>query len=60
MKLCGMRVADYMKTASDADRRYLLFNPIVKMKVTSQGEKVVGMLHEIIAANYSASPVRVK
>jgi acyl-CoA dehydrogenase len=50
MKLCGMRVADYMKSASDTDRRYLLFNPIVKMKVTSQGEKVVGMLHEIIAA----------
>ncbi|MEK7689450.1 MAG: acyl-CoA dehydrogenase, partial [Bdellovibrionota bacterium] len=31
-------------------RRYLMFNPIMKMKVTSQGEKVVGLLHEIIAA----------
>ena len=50
MKLCGMRVADYMKSASDNDRRYLLYNPIVKMKVTSQGEKVVDLLHEIIAA----------
>lgn len=50
MKLAGMRAADYMRAASDNDRRYLLFNPIVKMKVTSQGEKVVSMLHEVIAA----------
>jgi len=50
MKLFGLRAADYMRAASDQDRRYLLFNPIVKMKVTGQGEKIVGMLHEIIAA----------
>jgi acyl-CoA dehydrogenase len=50
MKLFGMRAADYMRVASKDDRRYLLFNPIVKMKVTGQGEKVVAMLHEIIAA----------
>jgi acyl-CoA dehydrogenase len=50
MKLFGMRAADYMRTASETDRRYLLFNPIVKMKVTGQGEKVISMLHEVIAA----------
>ena len=50
MKLFAFRAADYMRAASDDDRRYLLFNPIVKMKVTCQGEKVVKLLHEIIAA----------
>ena len=50
MKLYGHRAADYMRMASDEDRRYLLYNPIMKMKVTSQGEKVIGMLHDVIAA----------
>ena len=50
MKLFTMRAADYMRAASAEDRRYLLFNPIVKMKVTGEGEKVVSMLHEVIAA----------
>ena len=50
MKLFGMRAADYMRAASNEDRRYLLFNPIVKMKVTGEGEKVTAMLHEVIAA----------
>jgi len=50
MKLFAHRAADYLRAASNEDRRYLLFNPIVKMKVTGQGEKVVGLLHEIIAA----------
>ena len=50
MKLFAMRAADYMRAASDDDRRYLLFNPIVKMKVTGQGEKVIALLHEVIAA----------
>ena len=50
MKLVAYRAADYLRVASDEDRRYLLFNPIVKMKVTGQGEKVVDSLHEIIAA----------
>jgi len=50
MKLVAWRSADYLRIASDDDRRYLLFNPIVKMKVTGQGEKVVGLLHEVIAA----------
>lgn len=50
MKLFALRAADYMRSASNEDRRYLLFNPMVKMKVTQQGEKVVALLHEIIAA----------
>ncbi len=50
MKLVAYRSADYLRCASDDDRRYLLFNPIVKMKVTGQGEKVVALLHEVIAA----------
>jgi len=50
MKLFALRAADYMKSASDNDRRYLLYNPIVKMKITTQGEKIVQMLHDIIAA----------
>lgn len=50
MKLFAHRAADYLRVASNEDRRYLLFNPIVKMKVTGQGEQVVGLLHEIIAA----------
>ncbi len=50
MKLFTTRAADYLRSASDNDRRYLLFNPIVKMKVTGQGEQVVGLLHNIIAA----------
>jgi acyl-CoA dehydrogenase len=49
-KLFALRAGDYLRSASDDDRRYLLFNPIVKMKVTSQGEKVVNQLHDIIAA----------
>jgi len=50
MKLFAFRAADYMRVASDDDRRYLLYNPVVKMKVTGQGEKVVQLLHEVIAA----------
>jgi acyl-CoA dehydrogenase len=50
MKLFAMRAADYLRVASDDDRRYLLFNPIVKMKVTGEGEGCVALLHEVIAA----------
>jgi len=39
-----------MRSASSEDRRYLLFNPMVKMKVTTQGEEVVNMLWDIMAA----------
>lgn len=50
MRLFSDRAIDYMRSASSEDRRYLLYNPMVKMKVTSEGEHVVGILHEIIAA----------
>jgi len=50
MKLFALRAADYMRTASANDRRYLLFNPMVKMKVTTQGEEVINLLWDIIAA----------
>jgi acyl-CoA dehydrogenase len=50
MKLVALRTSDYQRTASREDRRYLLYNPIVKMKVTSQGEDVITLLWDVIAA----------
>ena len=50
MKLFALRAADYMRVASEKDRRYLLFNPTMKMKVTTQGEEVINLLWEVIAA----------
>jgi acyl-CoA dehydrogenase len=39
-----------MRSASAEDRRYLLYNPVVKMKVTTQGEDVINHLWDVIAA----------
>lgn len=50
MKLFALRAADYMRNASSDDRRYLLYNPMVKMKVTTQGEAVIDLLWDAIAA----------
>ena len=50
MKLVALRAADYMRSASPEDRRYLLYNPVVKMKVTTQGEDVINHLWDVIAA----------
>ncbi|KAA3662601.1 MAG: acyl-CoA dehydrogenase [Chloroflexi bacterium] len=50
MKLFAYRAADYMRSASPEDRRYLLYNPMVKMKVTTQGEEVINLLWDVIAA----------
>ncbi len=50
MKLFALRAADYMRSASSTDRRYLLYNPTVKMKVTTQGEEVINLLWDVIAA----------
>jgi acyl-CoA dehydrogenase len=50
MKLFTLRAADYMRAASSNDRRYLLYNSVVKMKVTTQGEEVVDLLWNVIAA----------
>jgi acyl-CoA dehydrogenase len=50
MKLFSDRAIDYFRTAGPEDRRYLLFNPVTKMKVTSQGEQVMQLLGDIVAA----------
>ncbi|MHA1495514.1 MAG: acyl-CoA dehydrogenase [Candidatus Thorarchaeota archaeon] len=50
MKLFALRGGDYMRAASPEDRRYILYNSLVKMKVTSEGEKVIDLLWDIIAA----------
>lgn len=50
MKLFAARNSDYMRSASKDDRRYLLYNPLTKMKVTIQGEKVINLLWDVIAA----------
>lgn len=50
MKLFALRAADYMRSASSEDRRYLLYNPTVKMKVTTQGEEVINLAWDVIAA----------
>jgi acyl-CoA dehydrogenase len=50
MKAFALRAIDYMRSAHPGDRRYLLFNPIVKMKVTTQGEEVINLLWDVIAA----------
>jgi acyl-CoA dehydrogenase len=50
MKMYAARSADYFRAASPEDRRFLLYNPITKMKVTSEGERVINLLWEVIAA----------
>jgi len=50
MRLFSQRARDYMRSASSTDKRYLLYNSLVKMKVTTQGEEVVNLLWDIIAA----------
>jgi acyl-CoA dehydrogenase len=50
MKLVATRANDYMRSASKDDRRYLLFNPVVKMKVTTQGEQAIHLLWDVLAA----------
>jgi acyl-CoA dehydrogenase len=50
MKLVATRACDYMRSASAADRRYLLYSPLTKAKITSEGERVVTALWDVIAA----------
>ena len=50
MKLFTLRAADYVRVASPNDRRYLLYNSVVKMKVTTQGVEVIDLLWDVIAA----------
>ncbi|MFJ3964548.1 acyl-CoA dehydrogenase family protein [Streptomyces sp. NPDC090036] len=50
MKLFSDRAVDYFRAAGPDDRRYLLFNPMTKMKVTTEGEKVIDLMWDVIAA----------
>jgi len=50
MKLYQRRATDYFRQANEKDRRYLLFNPTSKMKVTLQAEEVINLLWDVIAA----------
>ncbi|MFW0789872.1 acyl-CoA dehydrogenase family protein [Gordonia sp. CPCC 205333] len=50
MKLFSDRAVDYFRSASLDDRRYLLFNPVTKSKVTSEGESVMTLLLDVVAA----------
>ena len=43
-------ISEDMRAANPNDRRYLLYNPTVKMKVTTQGEQVINLLWDVIAA----------
>lgn len=50
MKLYSERAIDYMRSANDDDRRYLLFNAIEKMSVTRQGQRLYEDIADVIAA----------
>lgn len=50
MRLVCTRASDYMRSASAEDRRYLLYSPLTKAKVTSEGERVITALFDVIAA----------
>jgi acyl-CoA dehydrogenase len=50
MKAFSRRAIDYFRSASLDDRRYLLFNPMTKAKVTMEGETVMRALHDVVAA----------
>jgi acyl-CoA dehydrogenase len=50
MRLVAARASDYMRSASADDRRYLLYSPLTKAKVTSEGERVIIALWDVIAA----------
>src|SRR5438094_5681219 len=49
-KLYGARAIDYVRGANLDDRRYLLFTPINKMRVTMEGERIVSLLGDGISA----------
>ncbi len=50
MKSYQRRATDYFRSATANDRRYLLYNPTSKMKVTLQAEDVIDLLWDVIAA----------
>jgi len=50
MKLYAYRALDYVASASESDRRYLLFCAVQKAKVSTEGVKVMSLLSECINA----------
>ena len=50
MKLYAYRALDYVASASESDRRYLLYCAIQKAKVSTEGVKVMSLLSECINA----------
>lgn len=50
MKLYALRSLDYFRSMSEKDRRYLLFNPIQKMKVCTQGAVVMQKIMDVVCA----------
>ncbi|WP_280302850.1 acyl-CoA dehydrogenase [Nocardia abscessus] len=50
MRLFCDRAIDYFRSAGRDDRRYLLFNPITKMKATTEAEKIMALLGDVVAA----------
>lgn len=50
MRLFSDRAVDYFRSAGPDDRRYLLFNPITKMKVTTEAQRAITLLSDIAAA----------
>ncbi|MET8779313.1 acyl-CoA dehydrogenase family protein [Nocardia sp. NPDC004654] len=50
MKLYHERAIDYMRESSPADRRFVMFNSIGKMKVTREGERAFRELSDVISA----------
>jgi acyl-CoA dehydrogenase len=50
MKLFSDRAVDYFRSANADDRRYLLFNPITKMKVTTEAQRVIAQVADIVSA----------
>ncbi|HEY1917849.1 MAG TPA: acyl-CoA dehydrogenase family protein [Streptosporangiaceae bacterium] len=49
-KLFSSRAIDYFRTAGPEDRRYLLFNPVTKMKVTRETQKAIELIGDVVAA----------
>jgi acyl-CoA dehydrogenase len=50
MRLFSDRAVDYFRCATPEDRRYLLYNPVTKMKVTTEAEVVCALLGDVASA----------
>ncbi|WP_405498309.1 acyl-CoA dehydrogenase family protein [Streptomyces sp. NBC_00096] len=50
MKMFTNRAVDYMRSAHEGDRRYILFTAMSKTKVTTEAEQVVTLLWDAIDA----------